>query len=167
MSVAPATRLTDSGPGEYRAEIDQIRRRYRRQARVNGFGANGLSLALVTAGAAVGLTGLAPDLQGPLTALLGVAIILLEGVSRVLRPAMRAARARRAARELDREFRLFDVGAAHYAGNRADAHPQFVGRVERILDRAYAEEDRAELDGQVERGLPRAGRAAGPGSTAA
>lgn len=79
----------------YRTKVDVIRRRYERQALLNGLCANGLSLLLVAAGAAIGLAALAGDLSGELTALLGVAIILLEGVSRVVRPALRAGRARR------------------------------------------------------------------------
>ena len=70
--------------------------------------ANGLSLLLVAAGAAVGLSPLVGS-DARFTAGLGVAVILLEGVARVMRPALRAARARRVARKLDREFRLYDA----------------------------------------------------------
>lgn len=128
----------------YRRKINHIRRRYERQAVLNGIGANCLSMLLVTAGAAVGLTPLAGGRSAEITAFLGVAIILLEGVSRVLRPALRAGRARRTARELDREFRLFEARGRSYNGPDADA--AFLMTVERILDKAFTEEDH-ETDG--------------------
>ena len=92
----------------YRARVDILRRSYRRRACRNGFAANGLSLLLVAAGAAVGLLPLVGS-DARFTAGLGVAIILLEGIARVMKPALHAARAKRVSRKLDREFRLYDA----------------------------------------------------------
>ena len=61
-------------------------------------------------GAAVGLSLVGSDPR--FTAGLGVTMILLEGIARVMKPALRAARARRASRKLDREFRLYDAQRA-------------------------------------------------------
>ena len=138
------------GPGEparitaYRARIDKIRVGYRRRARCNGFAANGVSLLLVTAGAAVGLSPLLPDSHLNFTAALGVAVILLEGVTRVLRPALRAARARKVSRLLDREFRLYDAGGRAYRAGGVEADAAFVAAVERILEQADAAEEHDE-----------------------
>ena len=128
---------------EYRAGIDVLRRAYKRRARRNGVAANCVSLLLVAAGAAVGLS---PLLQGfrDLTAVLGVAVILLEGVTRVLRPALRAARAGRVARKLDREFRLYDVGGRGYRCGGPEADAAFITAVERILEQADAAEEHDE-----------------------
>jgi hypothetical protein len=133
-----AARLT-----AYRARVDIVRRSYRRRACHNEIAANGLSLLLVAAGAAVGLS---PLLQGfrDLTAVLGVAVILLEGVTRVLRPALRAARAGRVARKLEREFRLYDVCGRGYRCGGPEADAAFVAAVERILEQADAAEEHDE-----------------------
>jgi hypothetical protein len=150
-TVRPITRTASpvepTGDGsrtaEYRARIDILRRGYKRRARRNGVAANCVSLLLVAAGAAVGLS---PLLEGfrDLTAVLGVAVILLEGVTRVLRPALRAARAGRVARKLDREFRLYDVGGRGYRCGGIDADTAFVAAVERILEQADAAEEHDE-----------------------
>ena len=138
----------------YRARVDILRGSYRRRARRNGFAANGVSLLLVAAGAAVGLS---PLVHGSieLTAVLGVAVILLEGAARVLRPALRAARARRVVRRLDREFRLYDAGGRGYRGGGADADAAFVAAVERILEQADAAEEHDESGAAAEPTAPR------------
>jgi len=125
----------------YRERIEVLHRRYRRRACRNGLAANAVSLLLVAAGAAVGLSPLLPQAHD-LTAVLGVAVILLEGVTRVLRPALRASRARWVTRRLEREFRLFDAHGRGYRGE--DAEEAFVAAVERILDRADAAEEHDE-----------------------
>jgi predicted exporter len=131
-----ATRLTD-----YRKDVDALRRSYRRRARWNGVAANVLSLALVLTGAAVGLS----SVTNPVfTAGLGVTVILLEGVARVMKPALRAACARRASRRLDREFRLYAVHARGYHAGGAHADTAFIAAVERILEQADAAEEREE-----------------------
>ena len=78
-----------------RARVDILRRTYRRRASRNGVIANCLSLLLVATGAAVGLS---PISDPKVTAGLGVTVILLEGIARVMKPALRAAGARRASR---------------------------------------------------------------------
>ena len=133
----------ESRSAEYRARVDILRRSYKRRAWRNGLAANGVSLLLVTAGAAVGLS---PMLNGftNFTAVLGVAVILLEGVTRVLRPALRASRARRVARKLDREFRLYDACGRAYRVGGSEADAAFVTAVERILEQADAAEEHDE-----------------------
>jgi hypothetical protein len=76
---------------------------------------------------------------------LGVAVILLEGVTRVLRPALRASRARRVARKLDREFRLYDACGRAYRAGGSEADAAFVTAVERILEQADAAEEHDEI----------------------
>ena len=131
----------------YRRTVSALRRRYDRQARRQGALANILSLLLVAAGAAVGLTPYFGEQYGRISTALGVAVILLEGISRVLRPAVRAGRARRTARALEREFRLFDAGGRAYRAGGEKADAMFVVAVERILDHASAEEDRDDAGG--------------------
>ena len=81
----------DARLAEYRARVDILRRTYRRRASRNGVVANCLSLLLVATGAAVGLS---PISDPKVTAGLGVTVILLEGIARVMKPALRAAGAR-------------------------------------------------------------------------
>ncbi len=133
-----ATRIAD-----YYTHVDTLRRSYRRRACHNGLAANGVSLLLVAAGAAVGLS---PIVGGDtrFTAALGVAVILLEGVTRVLRPALRAARARKVARRLDREFRLYDLRGPDYRYGGAEGDAAFALAVERILQQADAAEEHDE-----------------------
>jgi Flp pilus assembly protein TadB len=142
-ATAVETAGDESRTAEYRARIDVLRRAYKRRARRNGVAANCVSLLLVAAGAAVGLS---PLLEGfrDLTAVLGVSVILLEGVTRVLRPALRAARAGRVARKLEREFRLYDVCGRGYRCGGAEADAAFVTAVERILEQADAAEEHDE-----------------------
>jgi hypothetical protein len=130
----------ESRAAEYRGRIDIIRRGYKRRARHNGTAANGVSLLLVAAGAAVGLSPLFHN-DPNVTAMLGVAVIVLEGATRVLRPALRAARARKVARRLDREFRLYDAQGRGYRSGGAEADAAFVAAVERILEQADAAEE--------------------------
>ena len=131
-----ATRITD-----YRKDVDALRRSYRRRARWNGVAANVLSLALVLTGAVVGLS----SATNPVfTAGLGVTVILLEGVARVMKPALRAACARRASRRLDREFRLYAVHGRAYSAGGTQADAAFVAAVERILEQADAAEEHEE-----------------------
>jgi len=138
----------------YRARVDILRRSYRRRACHNGLAANGLSLLLVAAGAAVGLSPLVGS-DARFTAGLGVAVILLEGVARVLRPALRAARARRVARKLDREFRLYDAQRDDYRCGNARGDAAFVAAVERILAQADAAEEHDESGAASEPTAPR------------
>jgi hypothetical protein len=65
-------------------------------------------------------------------------------VTRVLRPALRAARAGRVARKLEREFRLYDVCGRGYRCGGAEADAAFVTAVERILEQADAAEEHDE-----------------------
>lgn len=122
----------------YRRRVDHERRVQRCVARRQTVYANVLSLLLVAAGAGVGVTAGNPPL-GTATVVLGALVVVLEGVSRVLRPGARAARCRRAADALDRECRLFDA-------------------VERILDHESAEEQR-DGDGSLVPDPPAAQRA--------
>jgi hypothetical protein len=141
-SIGPSG--TDAGTDRvalYRTRVEVLHRRYRRRACRNGLAANGVSLLLVAAGAAVGLSPLLPQARD-LTAVLGVAVILLEGVTRVLRPALRATRARWVTRRLEREFRLYDARGRGYRGDDADA--AFIAAVERILEHADAAEEHDE-----------------------
>jgi hypothetical protein len=144
-SIAPSESDADDTDAAravcYRERIEALHRRYRRRACRNGLAANAVSLLLVATGAAVGLSPLLPQAHD-LTAVLGVAVILLEGVTRVLRPALRASRARWVTRRLEREFRLFDAHGRGYRGE--DAQEAFVAAVERILDRADAAEEHDE-----------------------
>jgi cellulose biosynthesis protein BcsQ len=133
--------LAEERAARYREMVERLRHRYRRRYRWNRAAANGASLALVAAGAAVGLLPLVPQ-AGHLTTVLGVAVILVEGVTRVLRPALRASRALWVARHLEREIRLFDARGRGYRG--ADAEVAFVAAVERILERADAAEEHDE-----------------------
>jgi hypothetical protein len=129
----------------YHERIESQYRRYRRRACRNGLAANAVSLLLVATGATVGLSPLLPP---RLTAALGVAVILLEGVTRVLRPALRASRARWVTRRLERELRLYD---AHGRGYRGDgAEEAFVAAVERILEHANAAEEHDETGTSTE-----------------
>lgn len=125
----------------YRRRIELLRRRYQCRARRSAVCANMVSLLLVTAGAGVGVTALDPTRLGTATVVLGALVVMLEGVTRVLRPALRAGRARRTARALDRELRLFDVRGRSYRGGGPAAEAAFVDAVERILDRASTEEE--------------------------
>lgn len=125
----------------YRHRVELLRRRYQCRARRYTLCANGVSLLLVAAGAGIGVTALDPSFS-VWTVVLGALVVLLEGVTRVLRPSLRAGRARRTARALDREFRLFDARGRGYRGGDAEAEATFVNAVERILDHASAEEDR-------------------------
>jgi len=138
----------------YRARVDILRRNYRRRACHNGLAANGLSLLLVAAGAAVGLSPLVGS-DARFTAGLGVAVILLEGVARVMRPALRAARARRVARKLDREFRLYDAQRDDYRCGNVRGDAAFVVAVERILAQADAAEEHDESGAASEPTAPR------------
>lgn len=133
----------------YRERVELLRRGYRRRARGYGFAANGVSLLLVAAGAAVGLSPLVRS-AGDLTAVLGVAVILLEGVTRVLRPALRASRARRVARKLDREFRLYDACGRGYRTPGPACDAAFVTAVERVLEQADAAEEHDETGTSTE-----------------
>ena len=138
----------------YRARVDVVRRSYRRRACHNGIAANGLSLLLVAAGAAVGLSPLAAG-DGRFTAGLGVAVILLEGIARVMKPALHAARARRVSRRLDREFRLYDAQGDDYRCGNAKGDAAFVVAVERILAQADAAEEHDESGAANEPATPR------------
>lgn len=156
--VAQATTTTDSDPAarlaEYRARVDIVRRSYRRRACHNGIAANGLSLLLVAAGAAVGLSPLmGSDMK--FTAGLGVAVILLEGIARVMKPALHAARARRVSRKLDREFRLYDAQREDYRCGTAKGDAAFVAAVERILAQADAAEEHDDSGAANEPAAPR------------
>ncbi|HEY7273307.1 MAG TPA: hypothetical protein VH502_11290 [Actinoplanes sp.] len=147
--VDPAARLA-----EYRARVDLVRRSYRRRACHNGIAANGLSLLLGAAGAAVGLSPLVgSDVR--FTAGLGVAVILLEGIARVMKPALHATRARRVARRLDREFRLYDAQREDYRCGNAKGDAAFVVAVERILAQADAAEEHDESGASNEPATPR------------
>ena len=125
----------------YRRRVEQLRLRYQRRARRYSVCANGVSLVLVTAGAGIGVTAFYPSFSS-WTVVLGALVVLLEGVTRVLRPSLRAGRARRTARALDREFRLFDARGRGYHDGGPSAEAAFVNAVERILDHASAEEER-------------------------
>ncbi len=147
-TLRPVARTADASDEDrrltaYRTRVDTLRSGYRRRARRNGIAANGVSLLLVTAGAAVGLSPLFHN-DANVTAVLGVAVILLEGVTRVLRPALRATRARKVARKLDRTFRLYDVRGVEYRYGGADGDEAFVLAVERILQEADAAEEHDE-----------------------
>jgi Protein of unknown function (DUF4231) len=132
---------TDRRATAYRRRVELLRHRYQRRARRYSVCANGVSLLLVAAGAGIGVTALDPSFS-VWTVVLGALVVLLEGVTRVLRPSLRAGRARRTARALDREFRLYDAHGRGYRGGEQDAEAAFVNAVERILDHASAEEDR-------------------------
>ena len=138
-----ATLDGENRAAEYRGRVDIIRRTYKRRARHNGVAANGVSLLLVAAGSAVGLSPLFHN-DPNVTAMLGVSVILLEGATRVLRPALRAARARKVARRLDREFRLYDAQGRGYRNGGAEADAAFVTAIERILEQADAAEEHDE-----------------------
>ena len=138
----------------YRARVDILRRSYRRRACHNGLAANGLSLLLVAAGAAVGLSPLVGS-DARFTAGLGVAVILLEGVARVMKPALHAARARRVSRKLDREFRLYDAQRDDYRFGGAKGDAAFLAAVERILAQADAAEEHDESGAANEPTAPR------------
>ena len=129
----------DARLAEYRARVDILRRTYRRRASRNGVVANCLSLLLVATGAAVGLS---PISDPKVTAGLGVTVILLEGIARVMKPALRAAGARRASRKLDREFRLYDAYGSDYRYGSAKGDAAFILAVERVLAQADASEER-------------------------
>jgi hypothetical protein len=145
----PTTRLA-----VYRARVDVLRRSYRRRACRNGLAANGLSLLLVAAGAAVGLSPLVGS-DARFTAGLGVAIILLEGIARVMKPALHAARAKRVSRKLDREFRLYDAQRDDYRFGGAKGDAAFLAAVERILAQADAAEEHDESGAANEPTAPR------------
>jgi hypothetical protein len=145
----PTTRLA-----VYRARVDVLRRSYRRRACRNGLAANGLSLLLVAAGAAVGLSPLVGS-DARFTAGLGVAIILLEGIARVMKPALHAARAKRVSRKLDREFRLYDAQRDDYRFGGAKGDAAFLAAVERILAQADAAEEHDESGAATEPTAPR------------
>ena len=138
----------------YRARVDVLRRSYRRRACRNGLAANGLSLLLVAAGAAVGLSPLVGS-DARFTAGLGVAIILLEGIARVMKPALHAARAKRVSRKLDREFRLYDAQRDDYRFGGAKGDAAFLAAVERILAQADAAEEHDESGAANEPTAPR------------
>jgi hypothetical protein len=138
----------------YRARVDVLRRSYRRRACRNGLAANGLSLLLVAAGAAVGLSPLV-DSNARFTAGLGVAIILLEGIARVMKPALHAARAKRVSRKLDREFRLYDAQRDDYRFGGVKGDAAFLAAVERILAQADAAEEHDESGAANEPTAPR------------
>src|SRR6185437_7879314 len=138
----------------YRARVDILRRNYRRRACSNGLAANGLSLLLVAAGAAVGLSPLVGS-DARFTAGLGVAIILLEGIARVMKPALHAARAKRVSRKLDREFRLYDAQRDDYRFGGAKGDAAFLAAVERILAQADAAEEHDESGAANEPTAPR------------
>jgi hypothetical protein len=143
------TRIAD-----YYTRVDRLRRSYRRRACRNGIAANGVSLLLVAAGAAVGLSPLFPK-DTNVTAMLGVAVILLEGVTRVLRPALRGARARKVARRLDREFRLYDLRGPEYRYGGAEGDGAFALAVEKILQQADAAEEHDESGAANDPSAPR------------
>ena len=145
----PTTRLA-----VYRARVDVLRRSYRRRACHNGLAANGLSLLLVAAGAAVGLSPLVGS-DARFTAGLGVAIILLEGIARVMKPALHAARAKRVSRKLDREFRLYDAQRDDYRFGGAKGDAAFLAAVERILAQADAAEEHDKSGAASEPTAPR------------
>jgi hypothetical protein len=143
-AAAPAAPMDNEiRTAEYRARIDILRRGYRRRARCNEIAANGVSLLLVAAGGAVGLSPILDNFKD-LTAVLGVAVILLEGVTRVLRPALRAVKAGQVARKLDREFRLYDARGRGYRRGGTEADTAFVTAVEKILDQADVAEEHDE-----------------------
>jgi Protein of unknown function (DUF4231) len=148
MSTHTATRPpeaaepdTDRRIQDYRTRVELISKRFHRRARRYTVCTNGVSLALVAAGAGIGVTALIPS-AAVWTAILGALVVLLEGVTRVLRPAMRAARARRTAAALDREFRLFDARGGHYRTGGPESEVAFVDAVELLLARAASEEER-------------------------
>jgi hypothetical protein len=144
----------ESRSAEYRARVDVLRRSYRRRARCNKIAANAVSLLLVAAGGAVGLLPMLENFKG-LSAVLGVAVILLEGVTRVLRPALRAARAGRVARKLDREFRLYDACGRNYRCGGVEADAAFLTTVEKILEQADLAEEHDESGAANEPTSPR------------
>jgi len=125
----------------YLNDVKGIQKHYKRQACRSEWLSNAISIALITAGSAVGLTGVAGDLSGRLSALLGFAVVVLEGASRVFKPMCRAVHARQATHALEHQFRLFAVSARPYTANRKDAQLKFVENVEKILLKAYTQED--------------------------
>jgi len=143
VALTTATPDEDARFAEYRGRVDILRRSYRRRACRNGIAANGLSLLLVAAGAAVGLSPLVHG-AGGFTAALGVAVILLEGIARVMKPALRAAQARRVSRKLDREFRLYDAYGSDYRAGSAKGDAAFIAAVEKVLAQADAAEEHEE-----------------------
>jgi hypothetical protein len=145
----PAARLA-----AYRARVDVLRRSYRNRACRNGLAANGLSLLLVAAGAAIGLSPLMGN-DAHFTAGLGVAVILLEGIARVMKPALHANRARRVSRKLDREFRLYDAQRDDYRFGGLKGDAAFVAAVERTLALADAAEEHDESGAANDPAAPR------------
>ena len=77
-------------------------------------------------------------------------MILLEGIARVMKPALRAAGARRASRKLDREFRLYDAYGSDYRCGSAKGDAAFIAAVERILAQADAAEEHDESGAAAE-----------------
>ena len=158
-TLRPVAR-TDAAPdqetrlAEYRARVDILRRSYRRRACRNGIAANGVSLLLVAAGAAVGLSPMVGS-DAKFTAALGVAVILLEGIARVMKPALRAARARKVARRLDREFRQYDAYGSDYRAGNAKGDAAFIAVVERVLAQADAAEEHDESGAANDPATPR------------
>ena len=155
-SVARTATASDAEvrQAEYRGRVDILRRAYRRRAFRNGIAANGLSLLLIAAGAAVGLSPYVD--KGPVfTAALGVAVILLEGIARVMKPALRAARAARVSRRLDREFRLYDAYGSDYRFGSAKGDAAFINAVEKVLAQAATAEEQDESGAANDMDAPR------------
>jgi Protein of unknown function (DUF4231) len=141
---------------EYVETVKGIQRQYRRKAHQSEWFSNTISVALITAGSAVGLTGVVGELSVQLGALLGFTVVVLEGASRVFRPACRAVHARQATHALEHELRLFVVGARPYTGGRRDAQLRFVEHVEKILLKAYTQEDSGGQDSSTPAPAPMA-----------
>jgi hypothetical protein len=154
VALTAATPDEESRLAAYRVRVDVLRRSYRRRACRNGIAANGLSLLLVAAGAAVGLSPIVHGAEG-FTAALGVAVILLEGIARVMKPALRATRARRVSRKLDREFRLYDAYGSDYRAGSAKGDAAFIAAVEKVLTQADAAEEHEESGAATEPASPR------------
>jgi hypothetical protein len=134
----------------YLKEVKDIQKHYKRQAFRSEWLSNAISIALITAGSAVGLTGVAGDLSGRLSALLGFAVVVLEGASRVFKPMCRAVHARQTSHALGHQFRLFAVSARPYTGTRKDAQLKFVENIEKILLKAYTQEDAGGQDSSAQ-----------------
>jgi hypothetical protein len=151
--TAVDTRRTEisSEFADYVEAVRRIQSQYRRDARRSTWFSNAISIALISTGSAVGLTGLGGYFPVQLSAVLGFAVVVLEGASRVFKPLCHAVHARQAAHALEHQLRLFAVGARPYTCSRREAQLKFVDAVEKILLRAYVQEDGGgqEVSGQT------------------
>jgi hypothetical protein len=141
--TAVDTRRTETSPefADYLHTVRTIQVQYQREARTSAWFSNTISIALISTGSAVGLTGVGGHFPVQISAVLGFAVVVLEGASRVFKPLCHAVHARQATHALEHQLRLFAVGAKPYTGSRRDAQLRFVDSVERILQRAYMQED--------------------------